>query len=61
MQGVSIIERAFQLAPQCRSIEELQGALSREGYSQVIEHLKGPQIRSEITQLLNSDAAGRKR
>lgn len=52
MQGVHIIERAFQLAPECHSVEELMKKLEREGYSGVIEHLRGPQIRSQLTALL---------
>lgn len=52
MQDVGIIERAFQLTPECRSLDELMRKLEREGYSQVIEHLRGPKIRSQITSLL---------
>lgn len=57
MQGVHIIERAFELAPECRNFDELAKKLESEGYSQVIEHLRGPQLRSQISPLLKHPAA----
>lgn len=53
MQGATIIERAFQLAPECGSLEEVKRKLMREGYSQVPAHLSGKQIRSELLALLD--------
>lgn len=57
MEGVRIIERAFQLAPECATIEELKRKLMREGYLQVNAHLNGRQIRRDIQPLLNSSQA----
>lgn len=48
----NVIERAFQLAPECHSIEELRRKLTREGYADVEAHLRGRQIRSQILPLL---------
>lgn len=53
MEGVRIIERAYQLAPECDSMEELKRRLMREGYPQVNAHLGGRQIRRDIQPLLN--------
>jgi hypothetical protein len=52
MSQVNIIERAFQLAPECQSIGELRNRLSHEGYLQVDAHLGGRMIKSEIRQRL---------
>ena len=48
-----IIERAYELAPNCSSVDEVRGALRREGYSNVDGHLSGPRIRADLTKLLN--------
>ena len=48
MEGVNIIERAFQLAGECVSIDELKRRLMREGYLQVNAHLSGRQIRKDL-------------
>lgn len=53
--GENVIERAFQLAPECGSIEELKRKLIREGYYKVEAHLAGKQIRSQISPLLNPE------
>jgi hypothetical protein len=50
-----IIERAFELAPGCGSIEDIRSALRREGYSHVDAHLAGRSIRADLTKLLNRD------
>jgi hypothetical protein len=55
VRGVDIIERAFQLAPECESILQLERRLSREGYTSVAAHLSGKQIRREITDRLNPE------
>ena len=57
MEGVRIIERAFQLAPECGSIDELKRRLMREGYLQVNAHLSGRQIRRDIQPLLQRQEA----
>jgi hypothetical protein len=55
MEGVDIIQRAFQLAAESASVEDVKRKLQREGYFQVEAHLSGRQIRAEITQRLNRD------
>ena len=44
----SIIERAFQPAPLCTSLEELRLRLKREGFEQIDAHLSGKQIRADL-------------
>lgn len=51
--GDNVIERAFQLAPECGSIGELKRNLIREGYFKVEAHLRGQCIRSQISPLLD--------
>jgi len=51
-----IIERAYELAPKCGTVDEVRGALRREGYSNVDSHLSGPRIRADLTKLLNKVA-----
>ncbi len=53
MEGVDIIERAFQLAADSGSVDEVKRKLRREGYFQVEAHLSGRQIRAEVAQRLN--------
>jgi hypothetical protein len=52
MQGIGIIERAYQLAIECCSVDEVRHKLQREGYFNVEAHLRGPQIRGELMRLL---------
>ena len=51
MNDAHIIERAFQLADQCASIDELAGKLKREGYAQVDAHLNSRQLRSQLAKM----------
>ena len=53
MSQASIIERAFQVAPECQSIGEVRNKLRREGYFQVDAHLGGRLIKSQIKHRLN--------
>ena len=53
MSQPNIIERAFELAPECHSIVEVRDRLRREGYFHVDAHLGGRLIKSEIKQRLN--------
>jgi hypothetical protein len=55
---VGTVERAFQLAPQARSIDEVRRKLKSEGYSQVEEHLSGGAIRAELKKLIGSGGVG---
>lgn len=46
------VERAFELAPECRSIEELRAKLLKEGCSNIDAHLQGS-LRKDLAKLLN--------
>jgi len=48
----NLLVRAFELAPGCDTLEQLRNALTREGYSNVDQHLQGPSIRAQLTKLL---------
>lgn len=48
MQTPTIIERAFQLASESTSIEDIRKALRREGYSNVDAHLSGASIKADL-------------
>lgn len=45
---VGTVERAFQLASECTSVDELRFKLKKEGCSYVDEHLQGV-LRKELT------------
>ena len=51
-----VLVRAFALAPECGSIEELKRRLIREGYLQVNAHLSGRQLRRELLAKLNTNS-----
>ena len=51
-QGMAIIERAFQVAQECKSLEEINLRLKREGYSNVDAHLGGSSIRADLRKRL---------
>lgn len=48
MQTHNIIERAFQLAGESSSVEEVRKVLRKEGYSNVDAHLEGASIRADL-------------
>lgn len=48
MQTQNIIERAFQLAPDSTSIDEIRKTLRQEGYANVDAHLAGSSIRADL-------------
>ncbi len=48
MQTQNIIERAFQLASDAHSIDEIRKTLRREGYSNVDAHLGGASIKADL-------------
>ena len=48
MHPPNIIERAFELACQSTTIEEVRNALRSEGYSNVDAHLAGASIRADL-------------
>jgi len=53
MDSVGLVERAFQLSPECGSLGELERKLTKEGYSNVASYLSGRQIRSSLRDRLN--------
>lgn len=55
MHGTNIIERAFQLAAESGSVDEVKRKLIREGYLSVHAHLGGRQIRTDLLKRLNPD------
>lgn len=48
MHTANIIERAFQLAPEATSVDNIRKALRQEGYSNVDAHLAGASIRADL-------------
>lgn len=50
--GLSTVERAFQLAEQCASVEGIRAKLKKEGYSNVDAHLGVRAIRSGLAKVL---------
>ena len=48
MHTDNIIERAFQLAPEATSIDDIRKTLRREGYSNVDAHLGGASIKADL-------------
>ena len=52
MNRPHIVERAFELASQCSSLEELARKLDREGYSAIHDHLGGPTLRAQLSKKL---------
>lgn len=51
-QGLSTVERAFQLAKHCATVDEIRAKLKKEGYSNVDAHLTGGSIRSDLARAL---------
>jgi hypothetical protein len=50
---VGTVERAYQLAPGCRTMDELRAKLSKEGCPSVEMYLQGS-LRRELSKLLKS-------
>ena len=53
MNDMNVIERAYQLAHESGSVDEVVRKLSQEGYLNAYGHLSGRQIRQEITARLD--------
>ena len=51
-----IIERAYELAEESASVEEIRNRLRKEGYSNVDAHLMGPKIRSDLVKVIRRAA-----
>ena len=43
-----VVERAFQLAVGCTSIDDVARSLTKEGYSGVLDHLASPSLRAQL-------------
>lgn len=52
--NAGIVERAYQLAPQCRTIDEIRSKLVREGYGSVDAHLQATSLRRDLKTRLQS-------
>lgn len=48
MQRIGTVERAYQLAEESGSVDEVRRRLLSEGYSNVEAHLSAPQLRREL-------------
>ena len=48
-----VIKRAFEIAPECGSVEDVKRRLIREGFLQVKAHLSGYLIRRQIQERLD--------
>lgn len=50
------VERAFQLAEECASVDEIRTKLKQEGFSNVNAHLAGGQIRAHLAKIFRRHA-----
>ena len=57
----NIIQRAYELAPQCASVKELRRALAGEGYSSIDAHIGGLGTQRQLRKLYNGGAGALKR
>ena len=48
----NIIERAFKLAEQSMSVDEIRAKLKREGYTNVDAHFAGRKIRADLSKAI---------
>ena len=53
LMTIGTVERALQLAPECRTMEEVRAKLVREGHSNIDAHLQGS-LRRDLRKLLKS-------
>lgn len=53
MDRANIIKRAFDLAAECGSLDQVKRRLRDEDYLSVSGHLSGRQMRTEIAKRLN--------
>lgn len=51
-----VIQRAFELAQESRSLDEIRSKLKHEGFSNVDAHLAGGQIRADLTKIFKRNA-----
>jgi hypothetical protein len=57
--ATSVVERAFQVAGSCATIDEIRRMLRAEGFAQVDAHLGGRMIRRELKVLLREEPEAR--
>lgn len=50
------VERAYRLAPECRTLDELKARLVKEGCTNVEAHLQGS-VAKAVRKLLRTDAS----
>ena len=53
--AMGTVERAFELAPDCRTMDELRAKLVREGHTNIDAHLQGS-LRRDLKRLLKTSA-----
>lgn len=53
----NIIARAYELARESESLDDIRKQLSVEGYTQVDAHLQGPKIRSDLKKVMERPSA----
>jgi len=51
----NIIERAFEIAPECGTVDEVRQRLGREGFINVTSHLSGKLTRQQINDRLDPE------
>lgn len=51
---IGIVERAYQLAQESKSMTEVRAQLGKEGFSHIDEHLRGSLLR-DLRKLLKSE------
>lgn len=56
--ATNLVERAFQVAGSCATLDEVRRMLKSEGFAQVDAHLAGRTIRGELVKLLGKKKAG---
>ena len=52
MSANSAVERAFEVAGSCATLEDIRRTLRAEGFAQVDAHLAGRMIRAQLSLLL---------
>jgi F0F1-type ATP synthase delta subunit len=56
MSRRGIVERAFELARENRSIDDIRASLRKEGYIQVDEYLQDGSLRKELKKLSSRES-----
>jgi vacuolar-type H+-ATPase subunit I/STV1 len=56
MSRTGIVERAYELARDNHSIDDIRAALRKEGYIQVDEYLQDGSLRKELKKLSSREA-----